>query len=87
MVTVAMAGKMASGVRAKPAMSQISRPKKVVLKLAISATVAAGMMDASMDAPLWMAWIRAVCMVEVLVVTRPIASQAALIEALSTPKM
>ena len=55
MVTVAMAGKMASGVRAKPAMSQISRPKKVVLKLAISATVAAGMMDASMDAPLWMA--------------------------------
>ena len=45
------------------------------------------MMDGSMDAPLWMAWISAVCIVEVLVVARPMASHAALTASLLTPKM
>ena len=50
-------------------------------------TKLAGMMDGSITAPLWMAWISAVCIVEVLAVAMPIASQAALTAALSTPKM
>ena len=82
-----MAGKMAMGVRWKPGTSHISMPKKEVLKFWISATTLAEMMDGSMDAPLWMAWISAVCIVEVLVVARPIASHAALTASLLTPKM
>ena len=86
-VTAAMAGKMAMGTKRKPGTSHISMPKKLVLKFWISATMLAGMMDGSITAPLWMAWISAVCIVEVLAVAMPIASQAALTAALSTPKM
>ena len=68
-----MAGKMAMGVRWKPGTSHISMPKKLVLKFWISETTLAGMMDGSITAPLWMAWISAVCIVEVLAVAMPIA--------------
>ena len=59
----------------------------MVLKLAISETVAAGMMDGSIEAPLRIAWIKEVCMVEALTPVRPMASHAALMAVLSTPKM
>ena len=87
LVTAATSGKMAMGVRLKPGMSHISMPKNMVLKLRISSTMSAGMMSGLMTAPLWMAWISAVCMVEVLAVARPMASQAAWTASLETPKM